>query len=125
MVEDWREQMKRVERQRAEKQAQSELRSAEADKRWAEADKRWASLGKDIRSLLAIAQTHELQSEEWHQADKKLRKANIKRETRYEWREHMKERREAGKVTDARLRGLLRLVERQSRDGHKHKRAED
>jgi len=119
MSEDWREQMKRVERQRAEEQAQYELRSAEADKRWAEAAERWTKTEQSIQSLLAIAQIHAGKFEGWRGADKGWRCAGK------EWREVMQEWRAAGKVADERLRVLLNLVERQSRDGYNHKRAED
>ena len=119
MSEDWREQMKRVERQRAEEQAQYELRSAEADKRWAEAAERWAKTEQSIQSLLAIAKTHAGKFEGWRETDKGWRWADK------EWREFIKEWREAGKVADERLRVLLNLVERQTSGGHNHKRAED
>lgn len=111
MDEDWREQMKRAERQMAEQQAQYELRSAEAAKRWAEATERWAKTEQSIQSLLAIAQIHAGKFGGWREVDKGWWADN-------EWRE-------AGKVADERLRVLLNLVERQSRDGHKHQPAEE
>ncbi len=118
MGEDWREQMKRVERQRAEDQAQYELRSSDADKRWAEATERWAKTEQSIQSLLAIAQIHAGKFEGWRETDKGWRWADK------EWRQASKERREAGKVTDERLRALLNLVERQTRGGHNRQRKE-
>jgi hypothetical protein len=119
MGEDWREQMKRVERQRAEEQAQYELRSAEADKRWADATERWAKTEKSIQSLLAIAQLHAGKLEGWREADKRWRWADS------EWREFITVWREAGKAADERLRVLLNLVERQSRGGHNHQRKQE
>lgn len=106
MSEDWREQMKRVERQRAEEQAQYELRSAEADKRWAEATERWAKTEQSIRSLLAIAQIHEREFEGWRKASKVTDKAR-------------------GKAIDERLRRMIKIVERNNNDGPNHKRAEE
>ncbi len=78
MGEDWREQMKRVERQRAEDQAQYELRSSEADKRWAKAGKRWARTERSIRSLLAIAREHEREFAAWREAFKATNKRPMK-----------------------------------------------
>jgi hypothetical protein len=114
MSEDWREQMKRVERQRAEEQAQYELRSAEADKRWAEATERWAKTEQSIRSLLAIAQKHEREFEGWRKdfraTDKVIDRAIDKAR---------------GKAIDERLRRLIKIVERKNSDGHRHNRAEE